>query len=261
MARQRLIKPEFWTNDQLAECSFGARLLFIGLLNFADDNGLMQKRFKKIKMSIFSGDNVNVENFIKELSDWELIKIYKVDGQEYIWIINFSRHQRIDRPSYVYPIPDSSTLEKYSYTLDSSGKIKYQKKEHNESKSDRQQFDDHSSNDLRTLDEQSKNFVQDKLREDKLREDNPKEIFISRLIENGFKGNNMEHEREAGLLFDRLISDYPKVDYISVTNRYASANKKGLRNHVMKIQAIFEDLEKERMKTNPVGYKAKGGLF
>jgi hypothetical protein len=39
MARIRTIKPEFWTDEKIVECSFEARLMFIGMFNFADDKG------------------------------------------------------------------------------------------------------------------------------------------------------------------------------------------------------------------------------
>jgi hypothetical protein len=39
MARIRTIKPEFWTDEKVVECSFEARLMFIGMFNFADDKG------------------------------------------------------------------------------------------------------------------------------------------------------------------------------------------------------------------------------
>ncbi len=39
MARIRSIKTEFWTAEQVMECSPIARLLFIGMWNFCDDGG------------------------------------------------------------------------------------------------------------------------------------------------------------------------------------------------------------------------------
>ncbi|KKK60207.1 hypothetical protein LCGC14_3026700, partial [marine sediment metagenome] len=39
MARIRTVKPDFWTSEDVAAVSRNARLLFIGLLNFADDVG------------------------------------------------------------------------------------------------------------------------------------------------------------------------------------------------------------------------------
>jgi hypothetical protein len=42
MAKIRGIKPEFWTDDSLVELSVAARLFFIGLWTFSDDNGVFE---------------------------------------------------------------------------------------------------------------------------------------------------------------------------------------------------------------------------
>lgn len=53
MARIRTVKPEFWTDEKVVECSISARLLFIGLFNFADDKGCLERSPKRIKMQVF----------------------------------------------------------------------------------------------------------------------------------------------------------------------------------------------------------------
>jgi len=41
MARNRIIKPEFWADAKVGRLSFGARLLYIAMWNFADDYGII----------------------------------------------------------------------------------------------------------------------------------------------------------------------------------------------------------------------------
>ena len=53
MARNRMIKPEFWEDEKVAKLSFEARLLFLGLLNFADDKGYIRNKPIIIKAKIF----------------------------------------------------------------------------------------------------------------------------------------------------------------------------------------------------------------
>ncbi|MCS5946284.1 hypothetical protein LNP25_19480 [Klebsiella variicola subsp. variicola] len=53
MARIRTVKPEFWTDEKVVECSIPARLLFIGLFNFANDMGCLERSPKRLKMQIF----------------------------------------------------------------------------------------------------------------------------------------------------------------------------------------------------------------
>ena len=60
MARIRTIKPEFWTDEKIVELSAFARLLFIGLWNFADDAGRMEFSAKRLKMQIFPADDVDI---------------------------------------------------------------------------------------------------------------------------------------------------------------------------------------------------------
>lgn len=108
MARIRSIKPEFWTSEQVMECSMVARLLFIGLWNFADDLGRLSFAPKTIKAQIFPSDDVSsddVRRMIDELSTNGLVLIYEVDGKDYIQITGW-QHQKIDRPQPgKYPSP------------------------------------------------------------------------------------------------------------------------------------------------------------
>jgi hypothetical protein len=100
MARIRSIKPEFWTSAQVMECSPMARLLFIGMWNFADDAGRMTYSPKTLKAQIYPSDDItsaDIEKLIVELSSNGLILIYSADGKEFISITGWS-HQKIDKP-------------------------------------------------------------------------------------------------------------------------------------------------------------------
>lgn len=100
MARIRTIKPEFWTNERVMECSVSARLLFIGMWNFADDLGRMPLAPKTIKAQIMPSDDVSSDTIlgmVEELSGNGLVLLYEVDGRKYIQITGW-QHQRIDKP-------------------------------------------------------------------------------------------------------------------------------------------------------------------
>lgn len=99
MARIRTIKPDFWTDEKLTECSLSARLLFIGLLNFADDNGNLTRSSKKIKMQIFPADVIDCEPLIAELTTHGVLIEYSVNDDKYLHIKGFLKHQLINRPS------------------------------------------------------------------------------------------------------------------------------------------------------------------
>jgi hypothetical protein len=100
MARIRSIKPDFWTSEQIMECSLNARLLFIGMWNFADDLGRIPFSVKSIKASVLPGDDISLDTIrgmIAELSKNGLVLTYEVDGREYLQITGW-HHQRIDKP-------------------------------------------------------------------------------------------------------------------------------------------------------------------
>ena len=105
MARIRTIKPEFWTDEKIVELSPFSRLLFIGLWNFADDEGRMVFSLGRIKMQIFPGDSLDISELFGEIRG-KLVEIYTIDNIEYLQITGFSRHQKIDkRMSSKYPAP------------------------------------------------------------------------------------------------------------------------------------------------------------
>ncbi len=99
MARIRTIKPEFWTDERIVELDHWIRLLFIGLWNFADDEGRMVCSEKRIKMQIFPADSVNVRGGLDELACAGLIELYVIEDVEYLHIPSFLKHQRVDHPS------------------------------------------------------------------------------------------------------------------------------------------------------------------
>ncbi len=76
-----------------------ARLLFIGMLNFADDNGNLAYSAKRLKMQIFPADNLDVQPLINQLLAHGVLIEYENNSNKYIHIKGFKRHQVINRPS------------------------------------------------------------------------------------------------------------------------------------------------------------------
>lgn len=110
MARIRTIKPEFWTSEQITECSPNARLLFIGLWTFADDNGVHPASVKRLKMEVFPSDDftqADIADLVDELTAAGLLKPYTVDGEGF-WQVTGWHHQKIDQPTFKHPLPDGS---------------------------------------------------------------------------------------------------------------------------------------------------------
>lgn len=113
MARIRTVKPEFWTDEKVVECSIPARLLFIGLFNFANDMGCLERSPKRLKMQIFPADALDCEPLIQELITHGLLTEYSVNDVCYLQIKGFLKHQKINRPSASkIPLPPEFTESK-----------------------------------------------------------------------------------------------------------------------------------------------------
>ena len=82
-----------------------ARLLFIGLWNFAEDSGVMEDRPRQIKRLILPDDKVDVEKLLNEISKAGLIFRYKIEGKALLIIKGFKKHQKIDRPRKYHTLP------------------------------------------------------------------------------------------------------------------------------------------------------------
>ena len=93
MARSRNIKPGFFTNDELAECHPLGRLLFAGLWTIADKEGRLDDRPKKIKAMLLPFDEADCDALLQQLNDHKFISRYQVNGDFYIQISNWKKHQ------------------------------------------------------------------------------------------------------------------------------------------------------------------------
>ena len=109
MARIRSIKPEFWTSEQIMDCSPSARLAFIGMWNFCDDAGIHPASAKTLKAELFPADDIlvgDVQVLVDELKANGLIIEYEVSGKAY-WQVTGWAHQKIDKPNFKHPKPET----------------------------------------------------------------------------------------------------------------------------------------------------------
>lgn len=91
--RARNIKPAFFKNEALAECSPLARLLFAGLWCLADRAGRLEDRPKRIRAELLPYDDGSVEDLLTELHEAGFILRYAAAGGRFIQVINFAKHQ------------------------------------------------------------------------------------------------------------------------------------------------------------------------
>lgn len=88
----RALHPDFFSDDDLAEVSIPARLLFAGLWCFCCDNGHVPDRSKQIKRWVYATDDVNVAELLRELVNQGLVE----RGDGWLTVPNLARRQRID---------------------------------------------------------------------------------------------------------------------------------------------------------------------
>lgn len=95
-----MIAPEFWTDATMVALPMEARLLFIGLWNFADDHGYLADEPEQLALQVLPADPVDVEALVDLLVAAERLTRYVAeDGERYLHIRHFAEHQRVDHPS------------------------------------------------------------------------------------------------------------------------------------------------------------------
>jgi hypothetical protein len=100
--RIRSIKPELWQDEKIAGLSRDARLLLVGLITMADDEGRFRARRSTILGHVFPNDEDaprQIDDWIATIREQKLILFYLVDGTPYAAFRHWARHQKINRPT------------------------------------------------------------------------------------------------------------------------------------------------------------------
>ena len=197
-----MVSPEFYTDEKILELPIPARLMFIGIWNHANDEGILKNSSKQLKMQIYPADEDMTLSLIKQYLDLMvslklLTKGTNIDGTDLLKVTNWTDHQKINRP----------TLSKYVFTP--------------------LQLSEDSVRTHGGLSEDSlpieANIKEVKLKEDKLKEDKLK------VKENSSKAKDDKDE----FTFDRFYQLYPR----KIKKKNAETAFKRL-SHKDKISAI-----------------------
>lgn len=114
MARIRTVKPEFWSDEKVAQLSEGCMAFFIGLWNFCDDEGKCENNARQLSLRMPVFRTKDILTWLSRLSELGLIR-FSHDSQ-WLLVTNWN-HQKIDRPRLPkvkaaeiqwLPIPDST---------------------------------------------------------------------------------------------------------------------------------------------------------
>jgi len=107
--RIRTIKPEFWQNETIALLPEFTRLLAIALLNYADDYGYFMANHKLIHGNLFpfEDDSEKIPRSIQDLSRVGYLELgIDSKGRSVARVVNFDKHQRVDKPKLSIIKPD-----------------------------------------------------------------------------------------------------------------------------------------------------------
>jgi hypothetical protein len=116
MARKRMIDPSFWEDPTIGSLSVPARLLFIGMMSHADDEGRLEVEPRYIRRAVFGFDEdvttTIVATYLDEIKTvCRSVRFYEVDGRALACFINWKRYQYIQKPqASKLPPPPGSTV-------------------------------------------------------------------------------------------------------------------------------------------------------
>ena len=124
MGRIRMVKPEFFTDEDLFDLDFkqaeaGAstlgqvRLAYAGLWTQADREGRFRWKPRTLKAAILPHDEVDFSRLLDALATRQFIVRYEADGEVYGFIPTFLKHQYVNHreTASILPPPSSNNLQ------------------------------------------------------------------------------------------------------------------------------------------------------
>lgn len=110
MARKRIISPEIWESEGFGSLTVLGKVLYIGMISLADDEGRGRANASLLKARILPYNEevriAEVEKALMEISTRTSTTLYEVDRTKYYAFDNWRKWQYIEkpRPSYL-PAP------------------------------------------------------------------------------------------------------------------------------------------------------------
>ena len=120
MARSRIVKPEFWSDEKLARLSRDTRLTYIGIWNVSDDYGVVKGDPVWLKSQIYPYENLPILKFktwVNELENIKRLIPFNFNEEKFYFIPGFLKHQKVDHPSKLRNIPESIDINKLINTI------------------------------------------------------------------------------------------------------------------------------------------------
>jgi len=107
----RILKESICTSEEIDKLTDQQEVFFYRLMVACDDFGLMDARPAILKARCYplkAIDCKRIQMYLDALHDVGLIRLYVVDGKQYLHITNWEKHQtiRAKKPKYPYPQAD-----------------------------------------------------------------------------------------------------------------------------------------------------------
>ena len=124
MARNRMIKPDFWSSLILNSVSRDSRLTFIGLWNFCDDYGFCLRSTRSILGDLFPYDEsvteAKLKAWINELIEAKLIIPVDYKTKMLLFVKGWGEHQTVANKSKRSHIENDDLEDVIKETLDTN---------------------------------------------------------------------------------------------------------------------------------------------
>lgn len=121
MSRRRMIDPGIWTDEGFLELSMAAKVLYIGMISNADDEGRGQAGARSLKAKIMPGEDSPlsvIETMKAEIARWTHTTFYEAHGVAYYQLEKWDSYQSINKPvASKIPAPESQNEAKSTTTV------------------------------------------------------------------------------------------------------------------------------------------------
>lgn len=122
MARRRMIDPDFWTDPEVNQCSYAGKILILGCMSNADDEGRIQAHPSLLKARIFIYNNDQtpatvqalLDEILEKMKSWHasnpwVMRSYANGDAQYLYFPTWAATQKPSHPtpSRLPPPPNS----------------------------------------------------------------------------------------------------------------------------------------------------------
>ena len=120
--RNRMLQKTFWTSESILELELYERLLFLGMTNHADDEGIIKTSIKALKAKVFPADNISINQIQKGLDNMHKLDLIEYNEDRTLCrFVRWTDYQKISKP---YPSKFNFVEENKGHSVNGLGMVK-----------------------------------------------------------------------------------------------------------------------------------------